>query len=94
MLKFEVDKKYYDRERDIQIKIIKRTAKMVTIESVKGCWWLGNKEVQRVKIDQTSAKNTELLRLHNGYFIVSADQKNVISLEEKQYLVYYNAYYN
>lgn len=72
MFKFEVDKKYYDRERDIQIKIIKRTA----------------------KIDQTSAKNTELLRLHKGYFVVSADQKNVISLEEKQYIDYYNAYYN
>lgn len=94
MSKFEVGKKYYDRERDIQIKIIKRTAKMVTIESIKGCWWLEDKEVQKVKIDQTSVKNTELLRLHKGYFIVSSDQKNVISLEEKRYIDYYNAYYN
>lgn len=94
MLKFEVGKKYYDTGRDIQIKIIKRTAKMVTIESVKGCWWLEDKEVQKVKIDQTSVKNTELLRLHKGYFIVSSDQTDVTSLEEKQYIVYYNAYYN
>lgn len=94
MFKFEVGKKYYDRERDIQIKIIKRTAKMVTIEYIKGSWWLEDKEVQRAKIDQTSVKNTELLWLHKGYFVVSADQKNVISLEEKQYMVYYNAYYN
>ncbi|MDK9580829.1 hypothetical protein QQA45_04780 [Sneathia sanguinegens] len=94
MLKFEVGKKYYDTGRDIQIKIIKRTAKMVTIEPVKGCWWLEDKETQKVKIDQTSAKNTELLRLHKGYFIVSSDQTDVISLEEKQYIDYYNAYYN
>lgn len=94
MFKFEVGKKYYDKERDIQIKIVKRTEKMVTIEYIKGCWWFEDKETQRVKIDQTSAKNTELLRLHKGYFIVSSDQKNVISLEEKQYIDYYNAYYN
>lgn len=94
MFKFEVGKKYYDRERDIQIKIVKRTAKMVTIEYVKGCWWLEDKEVQRLKIDQTSVKNKELLRLYKGYVVVSADQKDVISSEEKQYIDYYNAYYN
>lgn len=94
MFKFEVGKKYYDRERDIQIKIIKRTAKMVTVESVKGCWWLADKETQRIKIDQTSVKNKEFLHLYKGYVIVSADQQDVISVEEKRYIDYYNAYYN
>ena len=92
MFKFEVGKKYYDTGRDMQIKIIKRTAKMVTVEFIKGVGWFKEKEVKRVKI-ANSFHEKEALYLVDKYYLITSDPNDVITLEHKQQQHAYDVYY-